>query len=42
MRSGGAKSTLVTGGDLVVAIIEGFGFWRFGSGDEGGEVADIS
>lgn len=51
MSKGGAASTFVTAG-AVVAIVEsiegvdsvigvGFGFWRFGRGELGGEVADI-
>jgi hypothetical protein len=51
MSKGGAASTFVTAG-AVVAMVEsiegvdsvigvGFGFWRFGRGELGGEVADI-
>jgi hypothetical protein len=51
MSKGGAASTFVTVGALeaMVESIEGvgstigvgFGFWRFGRGELGGEVADI-
>jgi hypothetical protein len=51
MSKGGAASTFVTAGadeDMVdsiegvgSAIGVGFGFWRFGRGELGGEVADI-
>jgi len=52
MRRGGAASTFVTAGaaedmvesieDVGSAIGVGLGFWRFGRGELGGEVADIA
>jgi len=42
IRRGGAESTFVTGVEsVVVAMIDGLGLRRLGSGDVGGEVADI-
>jgi hypothetical protein len=52
MSKGGAASTFVTAGavEAIVEAIEGvesaigvgLGFWRFGRGELGGEVADIA
>lgn len=41
MRRGGAASTFVTGVGSADAMMDGFGLRRLGSGDVGGEVADM-